>query len=96
MDEKMQKVVSLSKTIESLVAELKLANEQMEGLLKEAGLGTMAQDPDTGAVYKVVRPEGRFVVFPEIGYVRTRIKALGEKQGGLSLTDAREAGYEVE
>jgi len=70
--------------------------ESMRKLAKKLGVDATFQDPVTGVVYRIAIPTGRFVEFPPIGYVRTRDKALGEKQGSLSLKDARDAGYEVE
>lgn len=52
----------------------------------------MFQD-DEGTVYKIVIPEGKFVHFEHIGYVRTR--RLDEKRGDLSIKDAEAAGYNV-
>jgi lipoate-protein ligase B len=59
---------------------------------KEIGVNGYFQDVE-GTVYKIVLPEGRFVKFDKIGYVRTR--RSGEKRGDLSLTEAQEAGYQV-
>ncbi len=92
----MDKLLSLANRLEQMNAERKILQAELEEEARKLGLGFMFQDPVTGAVYKIVRPEGRFVTFPEIGYVRTRIKANGEKQGSLSLGDARDAGFEVE
>lgn len=92
----MEKLLSLANRLEAMNNERKALQAELEEEARKLGLGFMFQDPNTGAVYKIVRPEGRFVTFPEIGYVRTRIKALGEKQGGLSLSAAKEAGYDVE
>lgn len=90
------KFIELTKQVEAKIAELKELSGQLEVEARTIGVGTYMQDHFTGAVYKIVRPKGRFVTFPEIGYVRTRIKDLGEKTGDLSLTEAREAGYTVE
>lgn len=90
------KIIELAKKLESAQADVSALREQLETALSEAGIDAMMQDPSTGAVYKVVRPHGRFVSFPTIGYVRTRIKLAGEKSGGLSLTEAKNAGFEVE
>jgi len=49
---------------------------------------------DEGIVYKLVTPLGRWVAFDSIGLLRT--KREGEKQGSLSVKEAREAGFEVE
>jgi len=59
----------------------------------EIGIDSMFQD-DEGTVYQVVIPEGRFVHYPKIGYIRTR--RTEEKRGDLSLKKAKEAGFEVE
>jgi hypothetical protein len=69
--------------------------EATEALSKEIGIGGHFQDND-GVVYQVVVPVGRFVPFDQIGYVRTRRLSAEEKKGDLSLTAARELGYEVE
>lgn len=46
-----------------------------------------------GTVYQIVKPSGTFIEFKERDYVRTR--KLNEKKGSLSLTAAKELGYEV-
>lgn len=59
-------------------------------LAKELGVGGMFQD-DQGIVYKVVIPEGKFVHYETISYVRTR--RSHEKRGDLSMTEAESAGF---
>lgn len=49
---------------------------------------------DEGTVYQIVVPEGKFVAFEKYSVNRTRRQ--GEKRGDLSLSKARELGYEVE
>ena len=67
-------------------------SNSIQSVADEIGIGGMFQD-DEGTVYQIVEPEGRFVKFDKIGYVRTRRE--GEKRGDLSLTKARENGFEV-
>ena len=67
--------------------------EATQAVADEIGLEKMFQD-DEGTVYQTVIPEGKFVSFDKIGYVRTRRE--DEKRGDLSLKKAREAGFEIE
>lgn len=69
--------------------------EATEAVSKEIGVGGHFQDAE-GVVYQIVIPPGRFVPFDQIGYVRTRRLSAEEKKGDLSLSAARELGYEVE
>lgn len=71
------------------VAELAAATE---ALIAEKGIGSYFQDAD-GCVYKLVVPDGRYVQFDRVGYVRTR--RAGEKAGDLSLKEATAAGFVV-
>jgi hypothetical protein len=52
----------------------------------------MFQDEE-GTVYKIVVPDGKFVHFDHVSYVRTR--RVDEKRGDLSIKDAEAAGYNV-
>jgi hypothetical protein len=83
-------------TLEKKKAEVKLYLEELaaatESLVKEMGLNSYFQDEE-GTVYKLVKPEGRFVKYEEYSYIRTR--RAGEKRGDLSLKEAEEAGYSV-
>jgi len=65
----------------------------IEAVVEELGVGGHFQDAD-GTVYQTVIPEGRFVAFDKFTVQRTRRE--GEKRGDLSLTKARDLGYEVE
>ena len=70
--------------------ELKTALEQVA---LELGMNNYFQDPADGTVFKIVEPEGRFVTYDKISYVRTR--RTHEKRGDLSLKEAKEAGFQV-
>jgi hypothetical protein len=62
-----------------------------QAVVDEIGIGSYFQDPTDGCVYKTVVPEGRFVEYKKVGYVRTR--RSDEKRGDLSLKEAQEAGF---
>jgi hypothetical protein len=67
-------------------------NVATEAVSKEVGINGFFQD-DQGIVYKVVIPDGKFVYFEKISYVRTR--RSHEKRGDLSMKEAEEAGYKL-
>lgn len=54
---------------------------------------TVNWQDNEGTVYQIVKPTGTFIEFKERDYARTR--KLNEKKGSLSLTAAKELGYEV-
>jgi hypothetical protein len=78
-------------------AEMKKYWEELDAATQavaaEIGLNSYFQDPVSGSVYKIVKPEGRFVDYKDIGYVRT--KRGDEKRGDLSVKEAEEAGFKV-
>lgn len=61
-----------------------------EAVAKEVGVNGYFQD-HAGIVYKIVEPEGKFVTFDKISYVRTR--RAHEKRGDLSMKEAEGAGF---
>ena len=61
-------------------------------LQEEIGVGGHFQD-NMGTVYQVADATGRFVHFDRYEIKRTRRE--GERSGNLSLTVARDLGYEV-
>lgn len=65
----------------------------LAAVVAESGVGCHFQD-DEGVVYQLVEPEGRFVYFEK--YRANRTRRDEEKAGTLSMTKARELGYEVE
>lgn len=87
-----EKFVKLEKQKE----EVKRYFEQLELAVKELsteiGVNGYFQDNE-GTVYKVVVPEGKFVRFEKLSYVRTR--RTDEKRGDLSIKEAEEAGFAV-
>ena len=90
MTEAQRKFVELEKKkeeVKKFFEELKLATE---AVAKEVGVNGYFQDLE-GTVYKVVEPEGKFVTFEKISYVRTR--RSHEKRGDLSMKEAEGAGF---
>jgi hypothetical protein len=85
--------ILVSKQIESLKDQLKELNEKSAEMMKEIGLGTSFQDPTDNTVFLIVEPNGTFIEFKKIGYERTRRE--GERSGSLSLTKAKELGYQI-
>lgn len=78
--------------IESLKTQLKHKQVQLEEVMTKLGLNTYHQDPITGLVYKIYKPEGTFVSFPSIAIKRTALP--GEKGGTiLSKTEAESMGF---
>jgi hypothetical protein len=67
-------------------------NAAVLAVSKEIGINGYFQDPE-GTVYKVVVPEGKFVYFEPVSYVRTR--RTHEKRGDLSMTEAESAGFKL-
>jgi hypothetical protein len=60
----------------------------------EVGLNGYFEAPD-GTVYKIVKPAGRYILFKDLDFLRT--KREGEERGTLSMkeaNDARSNGFE--
>lgn len=90
MTEAQAKFVALEKRkdeIKKYYEDLALATEAVS---KEIGINGFFQDNE-GIVYQIVIPEGKFVHFEKLSYVRTR--RAHEKAGDLSMKKAQEAGY---
>jgi len=92
MTEAQTKFVELERKKEEVKKYFDELNAATEALSKEIGINGMFQD-DHGIVYKVVIPEGKFVYFEKISYVRTR--RPHEKRGDLSIKEAEMAGFKL-
>ena len=88
-----QKFLELERRKEEVKKYFDELQAALEAVSAEVGVGGMFQDPSDGTVFKVEIPDGRFVKFDKIGYVRT--KREGEVRGSLSVKEAREAGFDV-
>lgn len=76
---------------ESLKKDLEDARTKLEACMLALGFDAYVQNPGTGTVYKVVKPNGTFVHFKDIEYVRTAQE--GERAGTLSKKEAEGAGF---
>jgi len=86
--------LALAKTYESLKKQMKELRSQLDAAAGDLGVDEMFQDPDTGAVYKIVEPTGTFIEFRKIDYKRTALE--GERGGTvLSKSEAEEAGFKL-
>ncbi len=92
MTEAQKRFVALEKQKEAVKKYFEdLANAVSE-VQKEVGTNGYFQDEE-GTVYKIVVPEGKFVHFEQLSYVRTR--RIDEKRGDLSIKEAEAAGFNV-
>ena len=83
---------AVSKALEQLDDERVKLREELDVVMKNLGLDTYHQDPQTGLVYKVHKPLGTFTYFREIDYKRT--SKPGERGGTvLSKKEAEEQGF---
>ena len=91
-----RKLIQLSKQYETLKEAMKsISNELNEATLavaRETGIGVFFQDVD-GTVFRVAKATGTYVAYKELTYERTRRNP--QEKPGISLKDARDAGYDV-
>ena len=93
LTENMKKFLELEKQKENVKKYFEDLRVATEAVSTEIGVGGMFQDPSDGTVFKIVEPEGKFVTFDKISYVRTR--RPHEARGDLSVKDAEAAGFSV-
>jgi len=91
MESQETEFLRLVEEFEQLKEKMKALKPKMHELLEQIGPNSYFQG--NGLVYKVVRPEGTFISFDKIGYVRT--KKPTEKRGSLSAKEAKENGFTV-
>lgn len=92
MTELQKKFVELERKKEEVKKYFEQLTEACQALSKEIGINGYFQD-DQGIVYKVVIPEGKFVHFDKISYVRT--KRPHERAGDLSMKEAESVGFKL-
>lgn len=85
--------LNLANEYEEIEEKMSSLAEELQNFLKAFPVGTYVQDPITNLVYKVVKPNGKFVYYKEIDYVRTA--KLGERSGSLSKKEAEAAGFNL-
>lgn len=64
---------------------------QLQSAMNALGFGSFAQDVADGVVYQIVKPNGTFMYYRDIDYIRTAKE--GERAGTLSKSKAEEAGF---
>lgn len=92
MTEAQRKFVELERKKEEVKKFFDELNEATAAVASEIGVNGYFQD-DQGVVYKIVEPEGKFVYFERLSYVRTR--RAHEKRGDLSMKEAEGAGFQL-
>lgn len=93
LTEEQKLFVNLSKKLEQLKDERKEVGQALQELASKMGVGKSFQDPEDKTVFEIVIPDGKYMYFDKIDYVRTRRE--GERSGSLSLKRAKELGYEL-
>lgn len=93
LTETQKKYIELESKKEAYNLYLEELKATIELLTQEIGVGGSFQDVATGCVYQVHNATGKFVHFDKHEVKRTR--KAGERAGSLSLTAAKNLGYEV-
>jgi len=91
-----QKLIELSKKYETTKEFLKgISKELDEAILevaKETGVGVFFTDHD-GTVFRVAKGKGTYVAYKDYIYERTRRHP--KEKPGITLKEARDAGFDV-
>lgn len=82
-----QRLVDLDIRKKEIEEYYKLLEATLSEVAQEVGLNGYFQ-ADDGTIYKIVKPEGRFVMFKDLEYLRT--KREGESRGTLSRKEGEE------
>ena len=97
MTESQAKLIEATKKFEAIKETYKAAtvevNELCQTVAKESGIGEFFMDDSDGTVFRVAKGKGTYVEYKEYVYQRTRRHA--KEKPGISLKEAREAGFEV-
>lgn len=93
MTDKENSFLEAAKTVEKMKEDMENAYERLNTTMKELGIDTYVQDPETNLVYKITKPKGKFITFSDIDYVRTAKE--GERAGTLSKKEATEKGFSL-
>jgi hypothetical protein len=89
-----EKFLALAYEIERYEELLVARKKELHAVMVDLKEGSYIQDPATLVVYKIVKPNGRFVYYSDLDYKRTALP--GEKGGTvLSKKEAQEAGFDL-
>lgn len=92
MSEAINRFLELEKRKTEIKKYYEELTEATEAVAKEVGIGGFFQDAE-GVVYGIVIPDGKFINYERISYVRT--KRPGETRGSLSVKEAEANGFTV-
>ena len=88
-----RKLIELDKRKPEIKAYYEELRETLAQVAEEIGVEGFFQDGAGNPVYQVIKPQGRFVQFEDLAYIRTKLE--DEKRGELSKKKAEEAGFDV-
>lgn len=91
MTDLQKKFLDLAKEYENQVDSLKEVSNRLQVVMLEMGVDQFVQDSETKIVYQTTKPNGVFVYYKVIDYIRT--KKENERAGSLSVKKAEEAGF---
>lgn len=86
-----ERFLELVHAYEDLKSNMEKVRNELNQIMLELKVGTYLQDSVTGAVYKIVKPNGTFMYYRDIDFVRTALP--GEDRGTLSKKEAQEMGF---
>lgn len=92
LSEKQKRFLQLERKREEVKQYFDDLESAVKDVVAEIGVGGMFQDSE-GTVYKMVEPDGRFVHYEKLSYVRTR--RPHEARGDLSIKEAEAAGFKI-
>lgn len=90
MTQAQQRLIELDRKKEEIKKFYEELSQALIDVKNEIGINGYFQD-DEGLVYKILVPEGKFVKFESLSYVRT--KRPKEQRGDLSMKEAEAAGF---
>jgi hypothetical protein len=94
MTDAQKKFVSLEKQKEQIKKFFDDLNNAVLAVQAEVGLNGYFQDEE-GTVYKIVEPDGKYVQYDKVSYLRTRRLSEERSPLPLALKEAEAAGYNV-
>ena len=94
MTDAQKKLVSLEKQKEQVKKFFEELSEAVAAVQKEVGTNGYFQDEE-GTVYKIVEPDGKYVPFEKLSYLRTRRLSEERSPLPLALKEAEAAGFNV-
>jgi hypothetical protein len=91
MQKEQTEFLAVVKQYEELKKGLDEVRKTLEEKMLALGFGAYVQCANSGTVYKIVKPNGTFIYFRDVEYVRTAQE--GERAGTLSKKEAEGAGF---